>query len=313
MEQVARRLTMLHYSPRTSEAYGRWIREFIQFHGRRHPAVLGDREIAQYLSHLASDRQVSASTQNQARSAILFLYREVLRAPIVGTGGIEPAKRPARLPVVLSIEEVRSILRAMNRTARLAATLLYGSGLRLTECLTLRVKDLDFDRSEIMVRGGKGNKDRRVPLPASAVPALTVQLRRREVQFRRELSMGILGAPLPEALARKYPNARNDWRWQWVFPATRTYRDDNQRQTRHHLHDTSVQRAFSEAVRAAGITKRATCHSLRHSFATHLLESGTDIRTIQVLLGHNSLRTTMIYTHVLNRGTLGVRSPADAL
>lgn len=313
MELVRRRLRTLRYSPRTEQAYTHWIRKYIRYHGRRHPAGMGEREIASYLTHLAADRKVSASTQNQARNALLFLYKEVLRSPLQIMGGIEPAKRPLRLPVVLSTAEVRSILREMRGAQRLVATLLYGGGLRLTECLTLRIKDIDFDRSEIMVRGGKGDKDRRVPLPVSAVPALVIHLKRRETQFNSELGRGILGAALPGALDRKYPNARRDWRWQWVFPASRTYKDASGVHTRHHLHPTAVQRAFGDAVRRAKVTKKATCHSLRHSFATHLLETGTDIRTIQALLGHSSLSTTMIYTHVLNRGALGVRSPADQL
>ena len=313
MERVRRRLRTLRYSRRTEEAYGGWIRRFILHNDRKHPSDMGDREVSEFLSHLASERRVSASTQNQARHALLFLYREVLRDPLQMVVDVAPAKRPLRLPTVLSTQEVRSVLARLRGVHRLVAILLYGSGLRLTECLTLRVKDIDFDRDEIMVRGGKGDKDRRAPLPAAAVPALRVHLERNRNRFLRELDRGVFGAAVPGALERKFPNARRDWRWQWVFPATRTYVDQEGRSTRHHLHHTGMQRAFTEAVRAAGISKRATCHSLRHSFATHLLESGTDIRTIQALLGHTSLRTTMIYTHVLNRGALGVRSPADVL
>ena len=236
---------------------------------------MGEPEIAEFLTHLASEKQVSASTQNQALQAILFLYREVLARPVGFVAGVTRAKRGRRLPVVLSPDEVRTILLRMRGIPRLCAVLMYGSGLRLLECLSLRVKDVDFDRGEIVVRCGKGDKDRRVPLPKSAVPALRVHLGRVRAQFHRDLAAGARGAPLPGALGRKLRNADREWAWQYVFPAT--------------------------------------CHTLRHSFATHLLESGSDIRTIQELLGHSDVRTTMVYTHVLNRGGLGVRSPADRL
>lgn len=263
---------------------------------------------------IATVRHVSAATQNQALHALLFLYRNVLGQAVGISGGITRAKRGRRLPVVLSAAEVRTVLSELRGVARLCATLMYGSGLRVSECVSLRVKDVDFDRGEIVVRSGKGDKDRRVPLPRVLVPALRAHLERVRRQFERDLRSGMGGAALPDALSRKIPGGDRDWPWQWTFPATRSYiENDTAVRRRHHLHDTAVQRAFTSAVRSSGLAKRATCHSLRHSFATHLLESGADIRTIQELLGHSNLRTTMIYTHVLNRGSLGVQSPADRL
>jgi integron integrase len=275
---------------------------------------MGEPEIAAFLTHLATVKNVSASTQNQALHAILFLYRHVLARPLGFVPEIAPARRPLRLPVVLSQSEVRAILVRMRGVPRLCATLMYGSGLRVSECLGIRVKDLDVERREILVRSGKGDKDRRVPLPATILPAIRVHLARVQRQFYRDLSQGVLGAALPGALGRKLPKADREWAWQYIFPATRPYREATTGvRRRHHLHETVIQRALLEAVRASGIPKRATCHSLRHSFATHLLESGADIRTIQELLGHSDVRTTMVYTHVLNRGGMGVQSPADRL
>jgi integron integrase len=286
----------------------------VLFHGRRHPAEMGEAEISAYLTDLAVVQKVSASTQNQALHALLFLYRHVLKMPLVVAGDIVRARRGRRLPVVLSVREVKAILVQMRGVPRLCATLMYGGGLRISECLSLRVKDFDSDRAEILVRSGKGDRDRRVPLPRVAVPALRVHLKRRRKAFEEDLRSGVRGSALPDAIARKIPSAETDWRWQYAFPATRTYLEkDTGARRRHHLHETLLQREFARAVRASGITKRATCHSLRHSFATHLLESGSDIRTIQELLGHSDVRTTMIYTHVLNKGGLGVRSPADLL
>jgi integron integrase len=314
LEQVRRGLRLRHYSKRTEIAYCAWVRRFVLFHGRRHPSVMGEPEISAFLNHLATEGHVSASTQNQALHALLFLYRHILCRDMGLIPGLTPAKRGRRLPVVLSVSEVRSILSRMRGVARLCASLMYGSGLRLSECTELRVKDIDFDRNEIMVRVGKGDKDRRVPLPRLASTALRIQMERVRQQFERDLRSGVMGAPLPGALERKMPNADRDWSWQYVFPATRVYVDSTSgKRRRHHLHDSAIQRALAEAVRSSGIAKHATCHSLRHSFATHLLESGSDIRTIQELLGHTSLQTTMIYTHVLNRGGLGVQSPADRL
>ena len=275
---------------------------------------MGEEEIAEFLNHLASTARVSASTQNQALHALLFLYRQILKREIGLVPGLKPAKRGRRLPEVLSVNEVRLILSHMKGVPRLCATLLYGSGLRLSECTNLRVKDLDFDRAEIMVRAGKGNKDRRVPLPRLATRALKVHLERVRKQFERDLRYGVLMSQLPGGLSRKIVRAERDWRWQYVFPAARIYVDrETGVRRRHHLHDSAIQRAVADAARAGGVTKRVSCHALRHSFATHLLESGSDIRTIQELLGHSSLQTTMIYTHVLNRGGLGVKSPADRL
>jgi integron integrase len=275
---------------------------------------MGEEEIAAFLNDLATRGNVSASTQNQALHALLFLYRQILKRDIGLVPGLTPAKRGRRLPVVLSVNEVRSILSRMKGVPRLCASLMYGGGLRLSECTGLRVKDIDFDRGEIMVRAGKGDKDRRVPLPRLVTPALRVQMERVHKQFERDLRCGVMGSELPGAVERKNARAERDWRWQYLFPASRTYVErETGKSRRHHIHDSAIQRAVAAATRESGISKRTSCHSLRHSFATHLLESGSDIRTIQELLGHSSLQTTMIYTHVLNRGGLGVRSPADRL
>jgi integron integrase len=275
---------------------------------------MGESEIAAFLNDLATNRGVSASTQNQALHALLFLYRQILKRDIGLVPGLTPAKRGRRLPVVLSVNEVRLILGRMRGVSRLCGSLMYGSGLRLSECTSLRVKDIDFDRREITVRGGKGDKDRRVPLPQLVTPALKVQIERVRAQFERDLRSGLVGSLLPGALAKKMPEAERDWRWQYLFPASRVHIEvASGKRRRHHIHDSAIQRSLAGACRESGVSKRATCHSLRHSFATHLLESGSDIRTIQELLGHTSLQTTMIYTHVLNCGGLGVRSPADGL
>lgn len=314
LERVRVRLKTRHYSERTEEAYCDWVRRFVLFHERRHPSTMGEQEIAAFLTDLATVRNVSASTQNQALHALLFLYRHVLGRNVGLVADITPARRGRRLPTVLSFSEVRTILTRMRGVPRLCASLMYGSGLRVSECTELRVKDIDFERGEILVRCGKGDRDRRVPLPRMAVPALRVHLERTRRRFERDLRDGVSGAPLPNALARKLPSANRDWGWQYMFPAARVYVEkETGKRRRHHLHETAIQRAFTAAVRSSGVSKRATCHSLRHSFATHLLENGADIRTIQELLGHTSLQTTMIYTHVLNRGGLGVQSPADKL
>ena len=314
LERVRARLKTRHYSERTVDAYCDWVRRFVLFHERRHPSTMGEQEIAAFLNYLANVKNASASTQNQALHALLFLYRHVLGRSIGLVADITPAKRGRRLPTVLSFSEVRTILTRMRGVPRLCASLMYGSGLRLSECTHLRVKDIDFERGEILVRCGKGDRDRRVPLPKMAVPALRVHLERTCGRFERDLRGGVSGAPLPNALVGKLPSANRDWAWQYVFPAARVYVErETGKRRRHHLHETAIQRAFAAAVRSSGMSKRATCHSLRHSFATHLLENGADIRTIQELLGHTSLQTTMIYTHVLNRGGLGVQSPADKL
>jgi len=276
--------------------------------------TMGAEEIRDFVTHLAVDRGVAAATQNQALAAVLFLFNQVLRKQVGYVDEIVRAKVPRKLPVVLTPEEVRKILGRLEGIQRLCALLMYGSGLRVIETVSLRVKDIDFGRNEITVRAGKGGKDRRVPLPCAVEPGLRAQFARVERQFGLDLRAGLRGAALPTALVVKYPNADRELGWQYVFPAKRIYVEAKSGiRRRHHYHETALQRAFTTAVREARILKRATCHSLRHSFATHLLETGTDIRTIQELLGHTDLRTTMIYTHVLNRGALGVRSPADRL
>ncbi len=313
MEIVRHRLREGRYSRRTEEAYVHWIRRYILFHGRRHPRDLGEAEVEQFLSDLASIRRVAASTQNQALAALTFLYDRVLDRPLTRLEGMTPARRSEYVPVVLSESEVRQVLSHMSGAPKLCATLMYGSGLRLLECMRLRVKDVDFDRHEIVVRSGKGGKDRRTPLAETSVPELRRHLKERRARFTHDVRSKIGTTEISPALARKYPTIDQDWRWQYVFAARRSFVGDDGRRRRHHLHETVVQRAFRNAVNTAELTKRATCHALRHSFATHLLEGGADIRTVQELLGHSDLRTTAIYTHVLNRGGLGVRSPADRL
>jgi integron integrase len=307
-----------HYSHRTEEAYVAWIRRFILHHGKRHPATLGAQEIVAFLSHLAVRRRVSASTQNQALSALLFLYRHVLDVEIDGLDELVRARTTRRLPVVLTRAEVKAVLAELDGTAKIVATLLYGSGLRLLEALRLRIKDLDFDRQQILVREGKGRKDRITFLPRAIAPALQQHLTHVRNRHARDLARGAGRVELPHALARKFPAAAVDWRWQWVFPASRISlpaRDTigERRRGRHHLHDSAIQRVVRRAGERAGIAKRVTCHTFRHSFATHLLEDGSDIRTIQELLGHRDLKTTMIYTHVVEQGPYGIPSPADRL
>lgn len=304
-----------HYSPRTEESYVGWVKRFVVFHGRRHPDQLGEAEVRAFLEHLADRVRVSASTQNQAVAALLFLYDAVLgRRLAVSPQGIVHAKELQRLPVVLSREEVRAVLAQLRGVARMVALLLYGSGLRLLECLSLRVKDVDFHRGEIRVGGGKGGVDRVVPLPVRVQGPLADHLARWRARHARDVEGGGGRVVLPGAFERKVAGAATEWAWQWVFPAQRTHRDGGSgEERRHHLHESAIQRAVRDAVRGAAIAKRATCHTFRHSFATHLLEAGSDIRTVQELLGHRDVRTTMIYTHVLNRGGLGVRSPADTL
>ena len=314
LDRVRAAVRLRHYSPRTADAYVFWVRRFVLFHGKRHPSTMGAREVAAFLTMLAVEQGVSASTQNQASSALLFLYREVLGVEPGEVPQVVQARRPERVPVVMSTGEVRSVLAAMSGVPKLVASLLYGAGLRLQECLELRVKDLDFERGELTVRRGKGQKDRRVMLPASLYAALRTHLAGVQLQHQRDLRDGLGRVVLPEALARKFPNAPTEWRWQFVFPAARICRDPRWgAPSRFHLHESAVQRAVTGAARAVGVTKRVSCHTFRHSFATHLLEAGYDIRTVQELLGHTDVRTTMIYTHVLNRGGRGVRSPADQL
>jgi integron integrase len=312
LEVVRLRLREMRYSPRTQRAYVDWIKRYVVFHGRRHPADLGPEDVREFLSDLAVKQRVAASTQNQALAALVFLYDRAIKRPLPRVDGIAPARTQRREPVVLTQAEVRRLLRQMHDPARLCALIMYGSGLRLTECLTLRVKDIDFEMHEIVVRGGKGDKDRRVPLADSCVELLRRQLKAACAVHATDRRNGVDGSGLEPALLRKYPSAATDLRWQRVFPAARTYVDRATGATfRHHLHHTVVQRAVAIAVRRARIQKRATCHSLRHTFATHLILSGVDIRTVQDVLGHRDIRTTQIYLHVVKRGGLGVRSPAD--
>jgi integron integrase len=312
LDRVRQTIRARHYSSRTEKAYVGWIRRYILFHQKRHPDQMGAAEVTAFLSALATRGNVSASTQNQAFSALLFLYREVLGRNLKGLETTVRAKPSSRVPLVLSRDEVAAILRQLSGAPGLMASLMYGAGLRLLECCRLRVKDLAFDQGQITVRAGKGRKDRITVLPSALAEPLRVHLEVVRRQHESDLRAGAGSVALPDALDRKYPRAGWDWTWQWVFPATRHYRDPvTGRWRRHHLHETVLQRAFAAAVRAAQVAKPATCHTLRHSFATHLLERGYDIRTIQELLGHSDISTTMIYTHVLNRGARGVTSPLD--
>ena len=315
LDRVRIAIRTRHYSLRTEEAYVGWIRRFIFFHNKRHPQEMGEPEINSFLSGLAVKDRVSASTQNQALSALLFLYRHVLEKPFPTLENVVRAKRPIRLPTVLTRDEVRRILGRMSGTNRIIATLLYGSGMRLLECLRLRVKDVEFGLNRILVRDAKGHKDRFVPLPLSVRPVLASWLARVRQFHQKDIAEGYGAVYMPDALARKYPSADVEWGWQWVFPAdSRSLDPRTQIERRHHLHETIVQRAVRQAVLDAGVRRPASCHTFRHSFATHLIEDGYDIRTVQELLGHKDLKTTMVYTHVLNRsGGRGVRSPADAL
>ena len=314
LQQVRLEIRARQFSPRTEDAYVGWVRRYVLFHGRRHPAQLGAGEVTAFLTDLASTHRVSAATQSQAASALLFLYREVLQLPIEPPRGVVRPTKPRRLPIVLTRSEVRSVLAGMSGTQRLIALLLYGSGLRLMEAVQLRVKDVQLDRLELIVRDGKGGGDRITMLPAALRPEIMKQIELVQARHRKDVAAGAGWVRMPTGMDRKAPYAGRELAWQWIFPATRRHADpDNGRSYRHHLHETSVQRAVSRAVRRSGIAKRATCHTFRHSFATHLLEDGYDIRTIQELLGHRDVKTTMIYTHVLNRGGRGVRSPLDVL
>lgn len=314
LDDVRREIRRRHYRGRTEEAYVSWIKRFIKHFGYRHPSESGAREVEAFLSSLALGQNVATSTQNQAMGAILFLYRDVLGVGLDWIDNVARAKKPKRLPVVLARREVQLILAHLHGPKWIAAMLMYSAGLRLLECLQLRIKDVDFDRRQITVREGKGNKDRVTVLPAAIENPLKHHLDDVGRQHEVDLKKGGGYVRLPGALARKYPGANREWGWQWVFPAHRQFRDlETGNLYRHHLYETVIQRAVKEASALAGIPKPVTCHTFRHSFATHLLEDGYDIRTIQELLGHRDISTTMIYTHVLNRGGRGVKSPADCL
>jgi integron integrase len=312
IEQMRSFMRARRYSLRTEQAYLDWVRRFILFHAKRHPREMAETEIVEFLTHLATQRNVAASTQNQALSALLFLYQQFLGKKLGRLDGALRASRPPRLPVVLTREEVRALLAHVRPPYRLMAELLYGSGLRLLECLRLRVKDVDFGYSRIVVRDGKGAKDRVTMLPGRLRRPLKEHLAHAKAVHERDLQLGFGSVYLPDALERKYPNAHRSWMWQYVFPAAKRSVDPvSGRVQRHHVLEKSLQNAVANAVRATGITKPASCHTLRHSFATHLLDGGYDIRTVQELLGHKDVSTTMIYTHVLNKPGLGVKSPLD--
>ncbi|RQW02831.1 integron integrase [candidate division KSB1 bacterium] len=302
-----------HYSRRTEESYVKWVTKYILYHHKRHPLEMGEAEINAFLTHLAVDGKVSASTQNQALCAIVFLYKQVLLKDI-GDIDLIWAQKPKRLPVVLSRDEIRKVLSHLQGDYWLMAMLMYGAGLRLMECLRLRVKDVDFHYQQIIVRDGKGEKDRVVPLPNRVIDSLQKQIERVKKIHEKDLQQGYGEVYLPNALERKYPNAGKEFKWQYIFPASRISKDPRSEHfRRHHLDESVLQKVIKEAVHKSGIRKPATSHSLRHSFATHLLEDGYDIRTVQELLGHANVETTMIYTHVLNKGGRGVKSPADSL
>ncbi len=314
LDGLQRAIRSRHYSPQTEKAYLRWAERFIRFFDCQHPVHLGEDEINSYLSHLAVEEQLSASTQNQALCALLFLFRKVLGRNIGDLGDVIRANKPKRLPVVLTREEVREILRQLEGRDLLVARLLYGSGLRLFECISMRVQDIDFEKRSILVRDGKGYKDRLTMLPRTAIGPLREHLAEVQSTHQDDLAEGWGRVVLPDALDKKYPNAAREWRWQWVFPQERRWQDPKSGQEgRHHVDPSVIQRAVQQAVLRAGITKHASCHTFRHSFATQLLEAGYDIRTVQELLGHRDLKTTMIYTHVLNKGPGAVNSPADDL
>ena len=314
LDQVRDRIRRKHYSIRTEQAYLHWVKNFVRFHGVKHPKDMGAREVEAFLTHLSVVRNVSASTQNQALSALLFLYREVLEIELPWLDGIERSKRPKRMPVVLTREEVAAVLKELDGTTALILKLAYGTGMRIMEVVRLRVKDVEFARGEILIREGKGFKDRITMLPDSLMLAMRDHLARVRSLHERDCKEGRGEVYLPFALPRKYPNAARDWGWQYVFPSGKLSVDPRSgREGRHHADPQNIQRRMRQAVQQAGVHKPATPHTLRHSFATHLLESGYDIRTVQELLGHKDVQTTMIYTHVLNRGGRGVKSPLDRM
>lgn len=314
LDRVRGKIRLKHYSIRTEQAYVDWIKRYILFFDKRHPKDLGAHEVEQFLTHLAVERRVSASTQNQAKSALLFLYKEVLAIDLPWLDNVERAKAPKRLPVVLTPAEIQKILAQLDGTNLLITSLLYGTGMRILEALRLRVKDVDFSRKEILIRDGKGFKDRVTMLPIALIEPLNAHLKRVKALHEQDLQAGFGAVYLPYALSKKYPYAERDWTWQYVFPSAKLSMDPRSGETRrHHIQDQVIQRAVRQAVVDANLTKPATPHTFRHSFATHLLESGYDIRTVQELLGHSDVSTTMIYTHVLNKGGRGVSSPLDAL
>jgi integron integrase len=312
LEQVRNAIRLKHYSIGTEQAYTYWVKEFVLFYQKRHPSEMADAEVGQFLTHLAVKRKVAAATQNQAFSALLFLYGEVLNRPLDTVAEIRRAKRPSKLPLVFTRDEVRLLLRRLDGSKWLMASLLYGSGLRLMECLRLRVKDLDFGYAQVLVRDGKGQKDRVTMLPESLKEPLQRHLEKVKALHEKDLKAGFGEVYLPFALERKYPKASRQWGWQYVFPASKLSKDPRSEVIRrHHVDATVLQSAVKEAIGDAGIPKPGTPHTLRHSFATHLLEGGYDIRTVQELLGHKDVSTTMIYAHVLNKGGKGVKSPLD--
>ncbi len=315
LNEVRNTLRVHHYAMKTEKVYVQWIKRFILFQNKTHPIEMGKKEIEQFLTWLAVKRRVSPSTQNQALQAILFLYRRVLKIDLPWLNDVVRAKEQQRVPVVLSREEVSRVLSALSGQHKLIAQVLYGSGMRLSECLRMRLMAVDLSRLSLSIYSGKGGKDRVTVLPETIVPAITQQMHRVKLLHQQDIAMGYGGVYIPAALSRKYPNARYELKWQYLFPSKRLAVDPRNPagKQRHHLHETAVQRAVKQAVNISAISKRASCHTLRHSFATHLLESGMDIRTIQQLLGHKDVSTTMIYTHVVNRGALGARSPLDRL
>jgi len=314
LDQVRSQLRLRHYSYRTEQQYVAWIKRFILFHGKRHPASMGAPELEGFLSYLAVERKVAAATQSQALAAVLFLYKRVLGVDLPWLDNVVRAKKPVRLPVVLTPEEVRAVLGQLDGVYRLVASLLYGSGLRLMEAMRLRVKDLNFEYGQVTVRGGKGDKDRVTVLPQGLIPALQAHLAAVQERHRIAVRDGYGGVELPYALARKYPGADREWAWQYAFPAPHpSIYPRSKIRRRHHLNEESVQRRVRIAMRAAGIVKPASSHTFRHCFATHLLERGSDIRTVQELLGHKDVTTTQIYTHVMRKGASAVRSPLDAM
>ncbi len=312
LDQVKETIRLRHLSSRTEEAYLQWIKRYILFHHKRHPAEMGEIEIRNFLKYLACEKYVSSSTQNQALNAIIFLYTQVLHKPLGAIGDVPRAQRSTRLPVVFSHTEINNILQHLQGTSKLVVRLLYGTGMRLLEALRLRVHDVDFDNNYIVVRQGKGDKDRRTVLPASLIKELRLQIEKVKLLHQQDMINGLGETILPDALQIKFKNASHELGWQFLFPSSQCATDKRTGlMVRHHLHDTLIQRAVAEAIKKSGIQKKGSCHSFRHSFATHLLENGYDIRTVQELLGHSDVRTTMIYTHVLNKKGLAVRSPLD--